>query len=297
MKRYRKVIFLCTANTYLSPLAEALYRYYTDGSERMPQSVSRGLVVLFSEPISPKINVSLSQHEIPVSSHENSIQLTQEDLIEDTLVLTMTFSEKVSLMEEYHHEDVYTLGEFVGEDTDIQDPYGGEDEQYESCYSDISRRVKKVVQILKEEGEKMMIALGSDHGGYGLKQEIIKYLEEQEIAYKDYGCFDEEPCDYPVYGKKVAHAVAEGECDKGILICGTGIGISIAANKVKGIRAAICHDVFSAKATREHNDANILAMGARVIGPGLAVMIVDTFLHTEFSGAERHQRRIDQIEE
>ncbi len=142
-----------------------------------------------------------------------------------------------------------------------------------------------------------MIALGSDHGGYGLKQEIIKYLEEKGIAYKDYGCYDETPCDYPVYGKKAAQAVASGKCDKGILICGTGIGISIAANKVKGIRAALCHDVFSAKATREHNDANMLAMGARVVGPGLALMIVDTFLNTEFSNAQRHQNRIDQLEE
>ena len=142
-----------------------------------------------------------------------------------------------------------------------------------------------------------MIALGSDHGGYGLKQEIIGYLEEKGIEYRDYGCYDESPCDYPVFGKKAAQAVVSGECEKGILICGTGIGISIAANKIKGIRAALCHDVFSAKATREHNDANMLAMGARVVGPGLALMIVDTFLNTEFSNAERHQKRIDMLEE
>ena len=142
-----------------------------------------------------------------------------------------------------------------------------------------------------------MIGLGSDSAGYGLKQEVIEYLKDKGLEYKDYGCFDEQPCDYPIYAKKVAHAVADGECDRGILICGTGIGISIAANKVKGIRAAVCHDVFSAKATREHNDANILAMGARVIGPGHALMIVDTFLNTEFSNAERHKRRIAQIEE
>ena len=141
-----------------------------------------------------------------------------------------------------------------------------------------------------------MIALGCDHGGYRLKQEIIKYLEDKKIAYKDYGCYSDESCDYPVYGKKVAHAVAAGECDKGILICGTGIGISITANKVKGIRAALCHDAFSAEATRQHNDANILAMGARVIGTGLALKIVDIFLNTEFSGEERHRNRIDQIE-
>ncbi|MBU9738472.1 ribose 5-phosphate isomerase B [Diplocloster agilis] len=142
-----------------------------------------------------------------------------------------------------------------------------------------------------------MIALGSDHGGYELKQEIKQYLEDQKLEYKDFGSYNEEACDYPVYAKAVAHAVADGECEKGILICGTGIGISITANKVKGIRAALCSDCFSAEATRLHNDANILAMGGRVVGPGLAVKIVDTFLHTEFSGDERHMRRIRQIEE
>lgn len=141
-----------------------------------------------------------------------------------------------------------------------------------------------------------MIALGSDQAGYELKQEIIKYLEENNYEYKDYGSYNADPVDYPVYGKKVGEAVAGGECEKGILICGTGIGISIAANKIKGVRAAVCSDCFSAEATRLHNDANIVAFGARVIGPGLAVKIVDTFLHTEFSGAERHARRVSMLE-
>lgn len=141
-----------------------------------------------------------------------------------------------------------------------------------------------------------MIALGNDHGGYGLKQEVIKYLEAQGLEYKDYGCYSEASCDYPVYARKVAEAVASGMCESGILICGTGIGMSIAANKVSGIRAAVCHDCFSAQATREHNDANILAMGARVIGPGLAVKIVDIFLNTAFSEDERHIRRIQMLE-
>lgn len=142
-----------------------------------------------------------------------------------------------------------------------------------------------------------MIALGSDQAGYELKQVIKAHLDERGLEYKDYGSDSPDPVDYPIYGKKVAHAVADGECDKGILICGTGIGISIAANKVKGIRAALCSDCFSAEATRLHNDANILAFGARVVGPGLATKIVDTFLDTEFSGAERHQRRVDMLEE
>ncbi len=142
-----------------------------------------------------------------------------------------------------------------------------------------------------------MIALGCDHGGYELKQEIIKYLEANELAYKDFGCYDTKAVDYPQYGKAVAKAVAAGDYEKGILICGTGIGISIAANKVKGIRAALCTDCFSAEATRLHNDANILCLGGRVVGPGLAVKIVDTFLNTSFSGDERHINRINQLEE
>ncbi len=142
-----------------------------------------------------------------------------------------------------------------------------------------------------------MIALGCDHGGFALMKEVIDYLEKNGLEYKNFGTYSEESCDYPVYGKAVAKAVASGECEKGILICGTGIGISISANKVKGVRAALCGDCFSAQATREHNDANILAMGARVTGAGLALKIVDTFLNTPFSNDERHIRRINQIED
>lgn len=142
-----------------------------------------------------------------------------------------------------------------------------------------------------------MIAIGCDHSGYILKQEIISYLESNGIKYKDFGCYNEEACDYPIYAKKVANAIISKECEKGILICGTGIGISIAANKIKGIRAALCNDCFSAEATRLHNDANIITMGARVIGAGLAIKIVDTFLNTPFSNEERHVRRINMIED
>ena len=142
-----------------------------------------------------------------------------------------------------------------------------------------------------------MIAIGSDHGGFALKQEIMAHLKKRGLEYKDFGTYSEESCDYPVYGKAVAKAVAAGECERGIIICGTGIGISIAANKVSGVRAALCGDCFSAEMTRLHNDANILAMGARVVGPGLAMKIADTFLDTPFSGDERHIRRINQIED
>lgn len=141
-----------------------------------------------------------------------------------------------------------------------------------------------------------MIALGCDHGGYELMQEIIKYLEEKGYEYKNFGTFSEASVDYPVYAKAVAKAITGGECDRGILVCGTGIGISIAANKFPGIRAALCTDCFMAQATREHNDANILALGGRVVGAGLALKIVETFLETPFSNDERHIRRIKAIE-
>ena len=141
-----------------------------------------------------------------------------------------------------------------------------------------------------------MRALGCDHGGYELKQEIMNHLKEQGLEYKDYGTYSEASCDYPDFAKAVAEAILNGECESGILICGTGIGISIAANRYPGIRAANCTDCFMAEATRAHNDANILALGARVLGAGLALKIVDTFLNTPFSNDERHIRRIEKIE-
>ena len=141
-----------------------------------------------------------------------------------------------------------------------------------------------------------MIALGCDHGGYDLMQEVMAHLDQRGIEYKNFGTFTKDSCDYPEYAKLVANAILDGTCEKGILICGTGIGISIAANKVLGIRCALCHDCFSAKATREHNDTNVLAMGGRIIGAGHALNVVDLFLDTPFSNDPRHIRRIQGIE-
>lgn len=141
-----------------------------------------------------------------------------------------------------------------------------------------------------------MIAIGSDHAGVHLKTEIVKYLTEKGHEFKDFGVCDGTSVDYPDYGQKVAEAVKDGLCEKGIIVCGTGIGISIAANKVPGIRAAVCTDNFTARASREHNDANILALGERVIGVGVALDIVDVWLKTEFLG-NRHKTRVDKISE
>jgi len=141
-----------------------------------------------------------------------------------------------------------------------------------------------------------MIAIGSDHGGYELKQEIIDYFVKNHIEYQDFGCYGKDSCDYPEFGHAVAKAVVSGGFDKGIVICTTGIGISITANKVKGIRCALCSDTVSARLTREHNDANMLALGAGIVGANLALSIVDTFLNTDFSGEEKHRRRITALQ-
>ncbi len=138
------------------------------------------------------------------------------------------------------------------------------------------------------------IAIAADHGGYKLKQEIIKYLEQQGYQYKDFGTYSEESVDYPDYALPVARAVASGEFDRGIICCGTGIGVCIVANKVPGVRAALCHDTFSAQASREHNNANVLTLGERVIGSGLALQIVETWLQSQFAGG-RHARRVEKI--
>jgi ribose 5-phosphate isomerase B len=140
-----------------------------------------------------------------------------------------------------------------------------------------------------------MIAIGCDHAAVALKEIVIKFLTDNGYEVKDFGACAGESVDYPDKALLVAECVASGEADKGIIICGTGIGVSIAANKVKGIRCALCSDTFSAHATREHNDANMLAFGERVVGAGLALDIVKTFLETEFSGVDRHARRIDKI--
>lgn len=141
----------------------------------------------------------------------------------------------------------------------------------------------------------MKISLGCDHGGLELKNEIKAHLEARGFECRDFGTYTKDSCDYPDYARPAAEAVASGECERGVLVCTTGIGMSIAANKVRGVRCALLHDKMSARLTREHNDTNMMALGAGVVGPMLALEIVDTWLDTPFSGVERHQRRIDKV--
>lgn len=141
----------------------------------------------------------------------------------------------------------------------------------------------------------MNISLASDHGGLELKNAIKAHLEARGFSCRDFGTYTTDSCDYPDFARPAAEAVASGECERGILVCTTGIGVSITANKVDGVRCALLHDVMSARLTREHNDTNMMALGAGVVGPLLAMEIVDVWLDTPFSGAERHQRRIDKV--
>ena len=141
----------------------------------------------------------------------------------------------------------------------------------------------------------MKLAIGCDHGAYALKEQVKVHLEQKGYEVKDFGCYSTASCDYPEFAGAAAKAVASGECEKGIVLCTTGIGVSISANKVRGIRCALLSDVLSARMTRLHNDTNMMAMGAGIVGPNLAMEIVDTWLGTEFSGEERHQRRIDKM--
>ncbi|KAA1039259.1 ribose 5-phosphate isomerase B [Macrococcus equipercicus] len=140
----------------------------------------------------------------------------------------------------------------------------------------------------------MKVAIASDHGGYAYKEAIKKRLDELQVSYEDFGTHSPDSVDYPDYARPVGEAVTSGRADRGILVCGTGIGMSIAANKVKGIRCALVHDVFTAKLTRQHNDSNVIAMGQRVIGEGLALMIIETWLNESFEGG-RHQKRLDKL--
>jgi ribose 5-phosphate isomerase B len=141
-----------------------------------------------------------------------------------------------------------------------------------------------------------MIALASDHGGYDLKMIISDHLTKRGFLFKDYGCYDKQSCDYPDYGKAAAIGVQAGECKRGIVICTTGIGISMVANRIPGIRCALCTDIYMARMTRDHNDANLLALGAAITGTGLSLAIVDTFLDTPFSAEEKHRRRVEKIQ-
>ncbi len=300
-------------------MAELLFNKLVDLHKDLNdwQAISAGLSAIPGQTTSKNTHKILVEEENIDSSKHISQQVTEGLLKEVDLVLTMTLQHKDILDDTFpeYTDKIYTLKGFASleQGYDIIDPYGQSEGVYRKTKEEIKEQLISIIGKLNQfidndagkfkklknnnyRGDRMSIAIGSDHAGFELKKEIINYLEEEGIEYKDMGTDNCDSVDYADFGYKVADSVSKGQDDKGILVCGTGIGMSIAANKVSGIRAALCHDVFSAKATRNHNNSNVLTLGSRVVGVGLALEIVKVWLGEEFDGG-RHQKRIDKISE
>ena len=273
---------------------------------------SAGIAAFPSGDISQETLKVLREEEIAADNHSVK-QINQEMVKKSDIILTMTESHKEHLKRvmDLNEGKLYTLKELIGDDElDILDPFGQSLPVYEKTKEEIKKALDELIgrldQFVSEEGnqnsiknnmirsDKMKIAIGSDHAGYEMKEKIKSLLEEKGLTYQDLGTDSDESVDYPDFAYKVSHGVAEGKFDRGILICGTGIGMSIAANKIDGVRAALCHNVFSARATRNHNNSNVLTIGSRVIGINLAEEIVKTWLGADYDGG-RHERRVGKI--
>jgi RpiB/LacA/LacB family sugar-phosphate isomerase len=300
----KRIVFICTGNTCRSPMAHAIFTRLLDSSGIETgeyEILSAGLSTIKGLPASPEAVETMAGTGIDLSLHQ-SRQVDDNLILTADYVLTMTTIQRDYLQDKYPDKisSIYTIAEFAGESNiDIVDPFNQGLEAYHTCARQLEQLLSRVADKLLGVGnigteeKAKVIAIGSDHAGFELKSKIIKVLQSDQYKILDCGTFSSQSVDYPDIAEEVAKTVLEHRI-KGIIICGTGIGISIAANKIPGIRAALCYNRESASLARKHNNANIVAVGARMLEQQLVVDIIKTFLTTEFE-AGRHQRRVEKI--
>lgn len=304
----KKLLLVCSGNTCRSPMAQGLLLKYIADLQAKGiligyDVLSAGLYTIDGLPATPEALRVMLLEGIDISKHRSK-QIDADLMEKADLILTMTSRHSEELGKQYPEKRhrIFSVGEFIGESAkEISDPYGRGEKAYLDSLQEIKGVLRQIIARASQEvsnekparGERMRIAIGSDHAGVDLKRYIIDFLEQAGFMVIDCGTTTYESVDYPDIAEKVAREVLAQRIF-GILICGTGIGISIAANKIRGIRAANCDNIFTARLARLHNDANVLAIGSRVIGEGLALAIVENFIKMDFQ-AGRHQRRVEKI--